>query len=357
MSHTQSYARVSSETLIRRRRVLPRPGEVIVSGGRLVKATEVVARASAPKGHRLVNVARLLRVPPDRVERYLLKEMDESVKQGEPIAGRRVLLGFRRIRVASPVTGTVKAVIGGRVLLEGEPEIVEVLASVPGRVINTEADMGVTVETEGALVQLAWGRGGLAWGVLKVMAPNEEGQADPGAFNIDHHNAIVAINAPLNEPYLLEAEEKRVRAIIAPSADVGLVPLMTELRYPVALTQGFGDMRMSEGILGLLQANNGREITLDAATPERWRAARPEIIIPAQTPSESLEPYVPGEPLEVGQRVRILAPPHFGEIGEVVDLPSQERCLESGLWLYGAEVRLSTNAIVFVPFANLEHLG
>jgi hypothetical protein len=244
------------------------------------------------------------------------------------------------------------------VLLEGEPKAVEVLASIPGRVASVEPGRGAIVEAHGALVQLAWGCGGLAWGVLKVMAPDAEGQADPGAFNIDHHNAIVAINAPLNEPYLQAADEKHVRAIIAPSADATLLPALEDLRYPVALTQGFGDMRMSERILGLLQTNNGREIALDAAPPGHWRAERPEIIIiPLSAPSEPVAPYVPGELLEIGQRVRILAPPHLGEIGEVVGLPPRERYLESGLWLHGAEVKLSSNETVFVPFANLEHLG
>jgi hypothetical protein len=337
--------------------MLPRLGEVIVPNGRLVKATEVVARAVVPQEHRFVNVAKLLRVRPDRIERYLLKGVGDEVEEGEPLAGRRALLGLRRIRVSSPVTGRVQAIVGGRVLLEGAPEVVEVLASIPGRVAHVETDRGAIVEAHGALVQLAWGRGGLEWGVLKVMAPDEQGQADPEAFNIDHHNAIVAVNAPLNEPYLRAADERRVRAIIAPSADVTLLPVMEELRYPIALTQGFGDMRMSGGILSLLQANNGREIALDAATPARWRAERPEIIIPLAAPGEPLPTYVAGEPLEIGQRVRILASPYLGEVGEVVELPPRERRLDSGLWLRGAEVRLSSRQVVFVPLENLEHLG
>jgi hypothetical protein len=357
MSYTPSYARVTPLTLIHRRRLLPCPGEVLVSRGRLVKATEAIARAVVPQEHRFVNVARLLGVSPDRVARYLLKEVGEEVKQGETIAGRRGLLGLRRVRVSSPVTGVLKAVVGGRVLLEGEPETVEVLASVPGRIASVDPNMGAVVETHGALVQLAWGRGGLAWGVLKVMPPDQEGRADPEAFNIDHHNAIVAIDAPLNEPYLQAADEQHVRAIIAPSADAALLPVLEALQYPVALTQGFGDMRMSEQILGLLKANNGQQIALDAATPGRWRAERPEIIIPLQAPSDPVAPYVPGEALAIRQRVRILAPPHLGEIGEIVDLPPRERCLESGLWLHGAEVKLSSKETVFVPFANLEHLG
>jgi len=357
MSYTQSYARVTPMTLVRRLRVLPRPGAVLIPTGRLVKANEVIARAAVPSEHRFVNVARLLRVPPDRLERYLLKNIGDTVKQGEPLAGRRVLLGLRRIRVASPMDGVVKAVTGGRVLLEGEPEVVEVQASVPGRVAGIERDRGATIETHGALIQIAWGRGGVVWGVLKMMAPDAEGCADPGAFNIDHHNAIVAINAPLNEPFLRSAGEKRIRAIIAPSADAALLPVLEEALCPVALTQGFGDMLMSSAILDILRANNGREIALDAAPPERWRASRPEIIIPLPAPSEPVAPYVPGEPLQVGQRVRILASPYLGEIGEVVDLPPGEQCLESGLWLPGADVRLPSKEIVFVPFTNLEHLG
>lgn len=357
MSYAHSYSRVTAMTLIRRQRVLPRPGDVLIEAGRLVKPTEVVARAIVPQEHRFVDVAKLLRVPPDRVERHLLKKVGDDVRLGETIAARRALLGLRNIRVTSPVTGAVKAIVRGRVLLEGEPQAIEVRASVPGRVVRSELDRGVVVETYGALIQAAWGQGDPVWGVLKVIDPNEEGLADPTLFNIDHRGAIVVISASLNERFIRVAAETRVRALISGSADASLIPMLREMRYSIALTQGFGRMPMSDQILKLLRAYNGREIALDPGTSEGWRAARPEIIIPLPAPTDPTEAYIPGQSLGVGQRVRVLAAPWVGEIGRIVTLQPDERCLESGLWLRGAEIELSSGQVIFVPFANLEHLG
>ena len=58
-----------------------------------------------------------------------------------------------------------------------------------------------------------------------------------------------------------------------------------------------------------------------------------------------------------GQKVRILQSPYLGEIGTVISVEEGQRRLPSGHWLAGVQVEVDSNETVFVPFANLEHLG
>jgi hypothetical protein len=136
-----------------------------------------------------------------------------------------------------------------------------------------------------------------------------------------------------------------------------LMPVAEDIGYPVGITQGFGDAPMSQAVIDLLRVNNGREVALDATRPEGWHAARPEIIIPLPAPANPPPLRAPGAPLRVGTRVRIVRNPHLGAIGQVTDLPARPRQLYSGLWARGAEIELPSGEVVFVPFANLEHLG
>jgi len=54
--------RVTSYTALRRERLLPEPGQVLVDVGDFVQATDVVARLSLPSGLGAVDVARELRL-------------------------------------------------------------------------------------------------------------------------------------------------------------------------------------------------------------------------------------------------------------------------------------------------------
>jgi hypothetical protein len=357
MVFVRSYSHVDQMTTVRRVRSLPRPGNVLVRAGQRVDAMDVVARAEVPREHHLIDLAKALKTTPDQVGEYILKKPDETIEQGEPLAERSGLMGLRRYRVLSPVEGRVVTIGDGQILVEGNPEIIEVRASVPGVVASVTPDRDVVVEVTGALIQIAWGTGGLAYGVLKVIEPDQSGRADPERFNIDHRGAIVAVSAPLDEHFLRAAVEARVRAIVGGSMHARLVPVAEKIGYPVGITQGFGDMPMSQAVTDLLRANNGRDATLDAATSEGWRVVRPEIIIPLPAPSTPPPLRVPGELLGAGARVRIVRAPHMGTIGQVKDLPARPRQLDSGLRARGAEVELPSGEVVFVPFANLEHLG
>jgi transcription antitermination factor NusG len=116
---------------------------------------------------------------------------------------------------------------------------------------------------------------------------------------------------------------------------------------------------MSERILALLNSYNGREVVLDAGQDADWRERRPEIIIPLTSQqASSASADKPGQiAFAAGQKVRILQSPYLGEIGTITSVEDKPRRLPGGHWLAGAHIEVDSDETIFVPFANLEHLG
>lgn len=360
MAAIYASARVTTVASIRRHYKLTRGFVPKVIIGQTVHPAETLAVALVALDHRILNLAEMLGVSPQRVAAYLTKREGDLVEQGEVLATRRVLLGLRRRRVLSPIDGRVLRVENGQMLLEGPRTRIEVQATVPGKVVDLEAGEFVLVETTGAAIQVAWGSGGLAWGTLKVLDTMPSTSTDPSRFTIDHRGAVVAIGSPLTAEFLRGAVDIRVRGLIASSAHASLLPLLTNVDFPIALTQGFGVLPMSERILALLNTYNGREVALDMGGDNDWREQRPEIIIPlaSQAQQKATPDLSRGElRIAVGQKVRVLQPPYLGEIGTVTGLPDAPQRVESGLWVHGAEVQMPSSEVLFVPFANLEYLG
>jgi len=125
--------------------------------------------------------------------------------------------------------------------------------------------------------------------------------------------------------------------------------------FTLIVTEGFGEMAMSERTFALLRKLEGRGASVNGATQVRAGAVRPEVFVP-------LEEGKPGErgsslELVVGARVRLIRAPHFGEVGEVTGLPEAPERIETGARVRVARVRLADGKDATVPRANLELSG
>ncbi len=347
-------SRVTTVTTVRRVRRIPPTAQPLVTLSKPVKPQDVVAVNELPGELRIIRLASLLRSDPKKVEAYLRHRVGDHVNRGEILAERRMGL-FGRRRVMAPIEGIVVQIKDGQLVIEGDRKREEFFASVPGRVVSVEQGRSITIETVGAQIQIAWGYGGLAWGTLKTLDSKPGLQTDASRFNIDHRGAVVAIGSPLTPEFLQAAVEIRVKGLIASSMGSSLTPEVMKAGFPVGVTQGFGQVPMTERILNLLNTYNGREVALDMSSSADWREARPEIIIPVTGQSAPEAPEV--MEFKVGQKARVLQPPYMGEIGTINALSDDLSHTESGFWLPGAMVHMSDGQMVFVPFANLEHLG
>jgi hypothetical protein len=359
MTDTITYyppeTRVMPLTLIRRERLLPTSGKVMVKVGDRVPATQVVAQADVTGEVRIVNIARALRVPPGKAFRFLKVEEGDDIKAGGVLAARGVLGGTR---ATSPVNGFIKRVdkSAGRVLIQVVAKPMELSAYLPGTVTSIAASQGVTIETMGALIQATVGFGGESFGVLRLVASEPTEILRAKSIDVAAHGAIIVGGAWIDESALQLALQLQAKGVIAGSMEGRLLELARSLPFPIILTEGLGKTPMARPIFKLLQSQSGREAAISGITRTRWGIIRPEIIIPLPSDSKQAAPSALGSLLAINLRVRVVRGPHQGEVGAVTALFDQPRRIESGARVYGAEVNLDASAKVFVPLTNLEIL-
>lgn len=342
-------------TILRERR-LPVPGEVLVRQGASVVAADVVARAAVSTHHAVLDVASRLGISAARVDDFLVVDRGQKVEAGQVLAERRRFL--RKVRVTAPVEGVIALVEDGRVVLEAEPEVIELRAAMGGVVAAITPRYGVQIQTVGALIQGVWGNGGVQTGPLRVVSAAESGELPASAINLDHGGAIIVSRVAIGEEALSAAVEQRVRGVVAPSMRASLVPVVKALEgTSLVLTEGFGARPMSDVVFKLLREHEGREAVLIGAEPGRWQSGRPEVIVPLLSHTQMAAIPRVGEPVRVGNRVRLLREPHRGLVGVVTALPDAPMPVDSGIKALGAQVDAGEEQTVFVPFANLELLG
>ncbi len=345
--------RITPLTTIRRERLLPTRGQVLVRPGEVVGANDVVARCQLPGDLLVVDVARALGVRRERVGKFLRKAVGDPVQADELLAAPRGLLGRFRRGCRAPVDGRIAAIRAGVVLIEAAASTLELTAHIRGQVTNVMPNLGVVISTSGALIQGVWGSGGEAGGVLKVLVDNPQKPLRARAIDVSCHGTLLVGGRLQDKQALQQAIEARVRGIIVGSVSAELIPDLRALPLPVLITEGFGTLPMSPYTFSLLQANLGREAMISADTQTRWDVKRPEVVIPLR--AEEMPQEKPGPmPLEVGTRVRVVYGPHLGAMGHVTDLPALPQVVESGGRLSVAEVELEKEGKVLVPLANLE---
>lgn len=341
---------VTPLTNVRRERILPVAGEILVRVGERVEPIQVVARANLPGKFHILPVARLLGVPVARSERYLRVKPGSEVRQGQVIAAH----GGHRVR--SPINGVLTTCSAGRVLIEAQPGVLELRAYLYGTVANVLRNTGVIVETTGALIQGTWGTGGENFGVLKCLAKSPDKPLRADDIDPSCHGMIIIGGSGLDDAVFERAQELQVRGIIVGGFPPELIPRANQLPFPVIATDGIGEIPMSEPVFRLLRTHEGREASISGKTRVRWGIVRPEVVIPLPAETVPSPPSLPGTPLAVGTRVRIVRAPYAGRVGMVKALPSHACRIEIGARVHGAEVELGGGESVFVPLANLEVL-
>lgn len=334
---------------IRRERRLPQAGEITVSVGQEVNPVQVVARASQQRGFTIVPGAELLGVPPQDIHDYLLVEEGAAVQRKKPLLERRSFLGSKT--VTSPVNGVLYQVSKGRLILQQTPEMFELRAMLNGIVTGFLGNRGVTIDTQGTLIEAQWATAREGYGIIKVVGERDTPLA-PEHIGAGARGSILVCGRLSQASILDLAEENSVRGVIVGSVPGEFVPQLSNYRFPIFLTEGFGALSMSIPMFKMLQQREGLEATLLGMTDNNWR--RPEIIIPLSG-EERAEP-LSGEPyhLRIGQQVRIWREPYAGKTGKVVYIHKRSKVTGSGLRLPGADITLDDGRVVFVPYANLD---
>ncbi len=362
--------RVADLTTVQKERRLPLPGDVLVSVGDVVEATQVVAKTELPGNVESVNVANRLGVPPEDVPHAMLKKEGDSVEKGEIIAQSKSFFGLFKSSCMATVKGTIENIssVTGQVLLREPPLPVQVAAYVDGVVTEVMPREGVVVETPASFIQGIFGIGGEVNDQLTMVSSSPDQILDAGDLNESHQGKIVVGGSLVTAQAIKRAVQLGVTGIISGGLndkdlkeflgyDLGVAITGNEDKgITVVVTEGFGEIGMAGGTFELLKRCEGKQCSMNGATQIRAGVIRPEVVIPRKDRAVAAEGGDSTEMgnMAIGSPVRAIRQPYFGKIGTVSALPPELRKVESETLVRVLEITFEDDSKAIIPRANVE---
>ena len=361
--------KILAQTKISKKRQLPMKGIVHLKVGEKVNPDAVVASTEIPGNVQMVNVANQLNVEPENVPECMLVELDESISKGQIIAESKGIFGWFKSHVKSPIDGTLANVseITGQAILSEPPIPVEVDAYTSGKITEVVDEEGVTIETEGVLVQGILGIGGENRGILNVVTTSPNDELTAKMIQEKHKNMVLVGGSFLTMSTFERAKEIGVSGIVSGGFDytdlskilgysLGVAITGSEkIGTSLIITEGFGRIGMAERTYDLLSANAGKFAAINGSTQIRAGVIRPEIIIPSERENGEIRDYEETDmAITDGSLIRVIRAPYFGRVGKVKSLPPELKKMESETIVRVAEIEFEDGSIEIIPRANLE---
>lgn len=339
-------------TSVQRQRKLAGAGTVTVRVRETVQPADVVAEVQPPPRHYFLDLAAGLGIPAVEASRHLRVELGGRVEADQVLAGP---VGIARRTMRAPAAGRVLALTRGRLLFEALQDPAPVYAGLPGEIVASDGSSTVTVATVGALVQGVWGNGRRGWGVMRIVGEDPGERLRPDKLDVNLRGALLVTGQCDNPAPLHQATELSVRGLVLGSMSAELIPVALRMSYPIILTDGFGSIPMNSPAYELLNANAGREASVEATVREPYAAEVPEVIVPVPG-AQRVRTAEPVLEIVPGLRVRALRAPYAGSVGNLLHLLPQPEVYPSGILAKSAMVELEGHGAVPIPLANLEVL-
>lgn len=339
-------------TRIRRHRLLPVTGRILVRKGQNVSPVEVIGEANLEPRHVLLDLVRGLGVGISDADNYLERQAGEVVSEGDVLAGP---VGWGKRVVRAPCAGKIILTGRGKVLLEEESTPVQLLAGLPGEVISLIPGRGAVIESVGALVQGVWGNGKIDFGQLRVLIKKPEDIITVDQLDIDLRGTVVFAGYCGDEQVLHSAAELPLKGLILSSMAASLMPIAEDISLPVLVIEGFGLLPVNSAAFNLLITSEEREITINAEKLDSYANQRPEVFISLPVNQMVREPR-DATVFSPGQRVRIVRAPYQAQIGTLVTIQPGLEALPNGIKTTSAEIELENSVKVKLPLVNLEVL-
>jgi hypothetical protein len=361
--------KVTERELVKKRRILPLKGDVVVKVGDQVNPDDVVARTHLPGNVVPLNVANKLSIPPEDLKEMMLKKEGDTIKTGEMIALKKSFIKMFSSPCHATIDGTIESIssVTGQVLQRGLPIPVEVKAYVQGEVTEVVPNEGVVVTCAATFIQGIFGIGGETHGVIKVVTPDNSTVLTDKLIQPDMAGKIIIGGSRVTAEALKKAISVGVKGIVVGGFDdkdlrdflgydIGVAITGSEdTATTLVVTEGFGQINMAGKTFDLLKRHEGRTASINGATQIRAGVIRPEVVIPVAAESAASSKTAGDMAgLIVGSPVRVIRHPHFGKLGTVVGLPAPLMVLESESKARVLEVAFESGERAVVPRANVE---
>ena len=361
--------KIKSIEQVRKERVLPIEGTVLVEVGDEVDFNSTLARTEIPGNAEILNVTEILGVDPGDVFDYSLKKKGDAFEEGELLAKNVAFWGLVKKFVYAPFSGTIESLSGltGQIIVRQHNVPLEINAYIKGKVVEVLPKKGAIIETKAAFIQGIFGFGGENHGKIAVVVESPEELLTEEKVGPEHKGKVIVGGSGVTSEAYQRALEVGVKGIVVGGLDVeDLIEILGEdigvaitgeenIDITVIATEGFGALPISERTFNLLKNMEERMSAINGTTQIRAGVLRPEIIIPYDNPDEmkeSKEEFSDG--MIKGSLVRIIRAPYFGEIAKVADLPINLQRVESGSKVRVIELELEDGKVVTVPRANVE---
>ena len=337
-------------TTIRRERMLPIPGKVVVRKGQKVSANDTIAEADLNPEHLLIDIARGLGLSAQDADANIQVGVGDLLAEGDIIAGP---VGITRRVVRAPKHGRVMLAGEGHVLMAVQNQPYELKAGLPGMVLDLLGDRGVLIETTGALIQGVWGNEKIDFGLMFVLAKKPDQVLQAADIDVSMRGSVIMAGYCNNPEALKMAASLPLRGMILGGMDPNLISLASKVPFPLIVISGFSQNGMDQVSFKLLSTNERREVSLNAETWDTYSGTRPEVII--QLPATG-EPPLPHKIdfFKVEQQIRVTRAPYAGMVGIITSFDPGVYVYPNGLRAKSVEIRLENGETVILPLANLE---
>ena len=263
---------------IRRERMLPVRGTVLMQNGSRVGSLDVVDKATSVGHLRPVPLARYLRTTEANLIKYLLKTVGDEIQPRDLIASRPELFGTLRRVYRAPGAGRITALQGAWLTLDLIDKPFELQALYRGTIVNVVQRLGVVIEATGALAQGVWGAGGESYGVLKRMIDSPDQILDESKVDMSARGMILVAGG-VTEGALHRAAQEHAAGIVVGSLPPQLRDLVKTLALPTVVTEGLGTSPMSTPFFELLKSYDGNEAIVNTFGGAQG-SNRPEVFVP-----------------------------------------------------------------------------
>lgn len=362
--------KVTDNQIVRKQRILPLKGEVVVKVGDNVDPSDVVAQTHLPGNVVPLNVANILGIPPEDLPLVMLKKEGGPIKQGEEIALKKSFIKFFNKSCHATIDGSIESIshITGQVLQRGMPIPVQVKAYVRGKVVEVIPTEGVVVACQAAFVQGIFGIGGETFGNIQIAVPNNTTVLTDELIKEDMTGKVIVGGSLVTADALKKAIRVKAKGIVVGGFDdkdlrdflgydIGVaITGSEEIGVTLVVTEGFGQIDMAQKTFELLKKYQGQMACINGATQIRAGVIRPEVVIPKSREVDASQKSAAAgmHGLESGSPIRVIRHPHFGRLGKVVSLPPKLQKLESESSARVLEVQFEDGTKAVVPRANVE---
>lgn len=347
-----SFAQISPATKIHRNRVLPVNGTVIVRKGQKVNENDIIAEATLPAHHLLIDVAQAFGLAdPKLASSYIKRNAGETVDHNDIIAETGGM--FSRI-IRTPKPGKIITVRDGLVLIETDASSISLNALYPGIVQEMLPDRGVIIETSGAVVQAAWGNGLSGTGPLICKTDIRSDELVFSSLEVTARGAVI-VGGTCSKPDILnQAAALPVAGLILGTMPASMIEAAKAQPYPILIIDGFGNSGMDSSSWKLLFGLANMEAIVNGETAGGLTPTKPEVLVHA--PVEEVN-SASAKMFTSGQLVRIHAAPNVGLTGKIEKILPGTVTLANGLKVTAASIIMDNNERKTIPVANLDVIG